>query len=83
MSDEIVVLKKHLSVYHSFTDQLFEEMVKRQTDIKLEIQKAQDSFQRRFNGIIDTLKRINEKSYESTSVLSTSRVPVTIKQMQA
>jgi hypothetical protein len=32
MSDEIVVLKKYLTVHHSFTDQNLEEMLKKQSD---------------------------------------------------
>jgi hypothetical protein len=35
-------------------------MVKKQSDVKSEVQKEQDRFQRRFNGIMETLKMINE-----------------------
>jgi hypothetical protein len=39
MSDEIVALKKHLNVHDSFTGQNLEEMIKKQSDIKSEVQK--------------------------------------------
>ena len=59
--DEMVQMKKQLSVHHSFTDQALDDLKYAQYDVRSESQNAHEHIQKRLQGIFASIKSLHEK----------------------
>lgn len=64
--DEMVQVKKQMSVSHSHIDRTLEELDCKQSTMQSTVQKAQDIIQKRLQGVFDSLKSIHTKNQAAT-----------------
>lgn len=67
LNDDLVSIKRHVTVNHKATDGNIEDLAYRQNELNISVQTTQSQLQRRIQSVLDTLKTMYENSRQEKS----------------